>query len=141
MPRTVFLDTSFIIALENCDDVYHQRARQLDEELLREDATLLLHDGVLMEIGDGYARLGRRAKGIDLLRRLTNEQGYRVDSVLPDDMRKALSLYQSRSDKEWGLTDCVSFVLMEAHGVSEALTADVHFQQAGFRALLLETEN
>lgn len=141
MTRTVFLDTSFIIALENRDDAHHQRARTLDEELLCEGATLLLHDGVLMEIGDGYARMNRRAKGIALLSRLTNEQGYQIDSVSSDVMQQALSLYESRSDKEWGLTDCVSFVLMESHGVTDALTADVHFQQAGFRALLLETEN
>jgi len=139
--RTVFLDTSFIIALENRDDAHHQQARQLDEELLREGATLLLHDGVLMEIGDGYARINRRTKGIALLSRLTNEQGYQIDAVSSEVMQQALSLYESRSDKEWGLTDGVSFVVMESHGVTEALTADVHFQQAGFRALLLEPAN
>jgi len=42
------------------------------------------------------------------------------------------------SDKEWSLTDCISFVLMKQEGVTEALTADAHFVQAGFKALLLE---
>ena len=39
-------------------------------------------------------------------------------------------------DKEWGLIDCVSFVVMEYRGITEALTSDAHFEQAGFQALL-----
>ena len=46
--------------------------------------------------------------------------------------------YQDRPDKEWGLTDCVSFVLMEREAITEALTADEHFRQAGFEALPLQ---
>jgi uncharacterized protein len=49
---------------------------------------------------------------------------------------EALKLYSSRPDKEWGLPDCISFVVMRTRGVKDALTADEHFQQAGFRAVL-----
>ena len=49
----------------------------------------------------------------------------------------ALQLFQARADKEWGLTDCVSFVVMQERAITDALTADAHFQQAGFRSLLL----
>jgi hypothetical protein len=45
-------------------------------------------------------------------------------------------LYSRRSDKEWSLTDCISFVVMQEQGIGEALTGDRHFEQAGFRALL-----
>jgi len=45
-------------------------------------------------------------------------------------------LYQGRPDKEWGLVDCVTFVVMKKRGITEALTADEHFEQAGFQALL-----
>ena len=51
-------------------------------------------------------------------------------------IQRAIKLYSDRPDKEWGLTDCPSFVVMEERGVRDALTADEHFQQAGFRALL-----
>jgi predicted nucleic acid-binding protein len=47
-----------------------------------------------------------------------------------------LQLYRSRHDKEWSLTDCVSFVVMQDEGISDALTGDKHFEQAGFNALL-----
>jgi predicted nucleic acid-binding protein len=45
-------------------------------------------------------------------------------------------LYLSRSDKTWGLTDCISFLVMADQGLSEALTADAHFIQAGFHTLI-----
>ncbi|HLE87746.1 MAG TPA: hypothetical protein VI727_08795 [Candidatus Brocadiaceae bacterium] len=41
-------------------------------------------------------------------------------------------------DKEWGLVDCISFVVMKKHGIKDALAADDHFIQAEFNALLLE---
>ena len=40
------------------------------------------------------------------------------------------------NDKEWTLTDCISFVVMQREGITDALTADHHFEQAGFVALL-----
>lgn len=48
-----------------------------------------------------------------------------------------MELLSRRADKRWSLTDCISFVVMERHGLTEAVTADRHFEQAGFRALLL----
>ena len=50
--------------------------------------------------------------------------------------RLAFSLFKQRDDKEWGLVDCISFIVMQDRGIADALTTDTHFQQAGFRALL-----
>jgi len=50
----------------------------------------------------------------------------------------ALNLYEQRPDKNWGLTDCTSFVVMAENNLTEALTTDDHFRQAGFKALLLD---
>jgi uncharacterized protein len=135
--RTVLLDTSFILALENRSDPHHERAKDLDRELLREDAVLVLHWGIVFEIADGYARVGRRAKGLQLLDKLA--QDCAVFPVTESLLEQALTLYRARPDKDWSLTDCASFVLMQQERITDALTADVHFRQAGFRALLLES--
>jgi uncharacterized protein len=136
--RIVLLDTSFILALENREDRHHARAKQLDRELAAEGSVLLLHWGILLEIGDGYARSGRRAKGEELLDKFIHEEGFQVMALSQEIMDQSMALFRSRSDKQWGLTDCVSFVLMEREGVTEALSADLHFRQAGFAALLLD---
>jgi hypothetical protein len=68
--HTVLFDTSFVVAVENRDDPYHNRAKDLDRQLLAELATFLLHWGILLEIGDGYARLGRRSSNPTRLRLL-----------------------------------------------------------------------
>ncbi|WP_241993419.1 type II toxin-antitoxin system VapC family toxin [Trichormus variabilis] len=48
----------------------------------------------------------------------------------------AFQLFRSRQDKEWGLVDCISFIVMQNRGITDALTANEHFNQIGFRALL-----
>ena len=53
----------------------------------------------------------------------------------PDILKQAWDLYGKRPDKSWSLTDCTSFVIMEQMAISEALTPDRHFEQAGFVAL------
>jgi predicted nucleic acid-binding protein len=47
-----------------------------------------------------------------------------------------LLMYSTHTDKEWGITDCISFAIMRERGITDALTADHHFEQAGFIALL-----
>jgi hypothetical protein len=66
------------------------------------------------------------------------ENDPRVHIVSPSDeqFRRGKELYARRSDKEWSLTDCISFLVMQEHALTEALTADHHFEQAGFAILL-----
>ena len=45
-------------------------------------------------------------------------------------------MFAARPDKDWSLTDCISFVVMQERNIQDALTADHHFEQAGFVALL-----
>jgi uncharacterized protein len=136
--RLALLDTSFILALENRDDPFHQKAKSLAADFEREDGIFLLHWGILLEIGDGYARVERRNKGCSLLDRLQKEKCFRIVPLTETLLQDAIALYGERTDKSWGLTDCVSFALMRQEGAAEALTADAHFRQAGSRALLLD---
>jgi hypothetical protein len=55
----------------------------------------------------------------------------------PELLQSGLQLFGRRTDKHWSLTDCISFALMQEMGVANALTCDRHFEQAGFRAMLI----
>ena len=55
---------------------------------------------------------------------------------VPAAYQAGFDLFANRPDKDWSLTDCISFGVMTERGLTEALTADRHFEQAGFRAVL-----
>ena len=67
---------------------------------------------------------------------LPRDSRVEIVRLTPELLERGVTLFRSRADKNWPLTDCISFVVMEHHGLSEALTADRHFEQAGFKALL-----
>jgi predicted nucleic acid-binding protein len=89
-----------------------------------------------MEIGNALARRRHRAAAVRRLAALEADPSIEVVPLSPLLYSDAFQLYRTRPDKEWGLIDCVSFVVMQARGIIEALTADEHFEQAGFDALL-----
>ncbi len=138
MPVEVFLDTAYAIALSSPQDQFHLRAIQLAEHLENSQAILVTTRAVLVEIGNTLAKQRHRLAGVRLLRSLEADPGVEIVSLSDELYQRALQLYRDRPDKEWGLTDCISFVVMQERGLYEALTTDEHFQQAGFRALLRE---
>ena len=89
----------------------------------------------MVEIGNALASINRKG-AVDFIRSCYKTKNIKVVMIDTSLLNRALDLYGSRSDKEWGLTDCVSFVVMEEQGISLALSTDVHFKQAGFKPLL-----
>lgn len=135
----VFLDASYAIALASTKDTHHRRALELAQQLEASQNRLITTQPVVFEIGNALSRLSHRRAATLLIDSIEQDP---VTEVLPcsgDLYRRALELFRSREDKEWGLTDCLSFVVMEDRGLTEALTADHHYQQTGYRALILET--
>jgi hypothetical protein len=130
-----FADTSYWLVLSNSGDALHARVCLLADVL---DATLVTTDLVLAELGNSMAARTRRLLGARAIRRILSDPDVCIIYVNSELLAKAVQLYEARPDKDWGLTDCVSFVVMEERGIEEALAADQHFIQAGFRALLLE---
>lgn len=132
--RRVFADTHFYFALLNRRDPSHGRAVTLHQERFAEVITTAW---VLAELADGLssrAMRGRCVAAIGELRRLPEVRIIEADAAL---FWRGFDLYQSRQDKEWSLTDCISFLVMADAGLHDALTGDHHFEQAGFAALLL----
>jgi predicted nucleic acid-binding protein len=132
----VFLDTSYAVALSAPSDQLHSRALELADELEQAEARLVTTRAVLLEIGNALSRQRYRAAAASLLQALEEDPSVEVLPLTEELYARAMDLFVSRPDKEWGLIDCVSFEVMSDRGMKKALTADVHFQQCGFRALL-----
>jgi len=90
----------------------------------------------LLEIGNALSKQRYRTAAIQLLESLKTDPSVEIILLTNRLYRLAFNLFKQRQDKEWDLVDCVSFVVMQEREISDALTADIHFQQAGFRALL-----
>lgn len=128
------LDTVYIQALLNRDDDYHQHAQSLLPRV-RGAAEVWVTEAVLTEVGNALGKFNRQA-AVEFINQCYRTPNIHVVTVSEVLFRQAIDLYEARGDKEWGLTDCISFVVMEQEGLEDAVTADKHFAQAGFRPLL-----
>ena len=129
----VFVDTSFVVALVNKNDQNHRLALNLSRQFTGQ--RLVTTDAILLEIGNALSRNFKR-QCIETIEDFLTADDVKVIHLHPPLFRKTFELYKSRSDKLWGLIDCVSFVVMKELGITDALSADKHFEQAGFRVLI-----
>jgi predicted nucleic acid-binding protein len=130
----LFLDTFFIQALLNKYDQYHQQAR-LFLPRIKMAKEVWITEAIFVEVGNALSPYDRNLAStfIEQCYVTNNMRIVSVDTVL---LKRGLNLYKQRQDKDWGLTDCISFVTMSDYSLIDAVTADIHFVQAGFRALL-----
>ncbi len=130
----IFIDTSYILALVNTADDYHEQASSIITELKGHFVTT---EAILIEIGNSLAKLRWRNIAVSTLEDIRNDPDIEIISINSDLFDRAIKFYSSRKDKEWGITDCLSFIVMKDRQIANALTTDEHFQQAGFIAMLL----
>ncbi len=131
--KPLFADTSFYVALLNPRDLVHEKALQVGED---SHCPVLLSDFILLELGNIFSGTGQRSLFSKLAGRLNSDPNVRIIPASRDLLEKGLALFSRREDKQWSLTDCTSFIIMQEEGLTEALTADHHFEQAGFTILL-----
>ncbi len=134
--NSVFLDSSYAIALVSPHDQLHEQAEQLADWLESSGALLITTRAVMLEVGNALSKRHLRHVAVRLLETLDADPTMEIFPLTEELYARAFELYRARHDKEWGLVDCISFIVMQERGVAEALTADQHFEQAGFTRLL-----
>jgi predicted nucleic acid-binding protein len=139
VPNEAFLDAGHAIALAATSDQLHERALVIADQLEANQRGILTTRAVLLEIGNALSKQRYRSAAVRLLSSLASDPTVEVVSLTDDLYEEGLRLFRGRPDKDWSLCDCVSFVVMESRGLIDALSADEHFEQAGFRALLRES--
>jgi Predicted nucleic acid-binding protein, contains PIN domain len=132
-----FLDAAYAIALASPDDDFHVPAVTLALNLKSRQTRMVTTQAVLLEIGDSLSKPRFRPAAVEILSSIARDSRIEVVPLTPDLMRRAFDLFRQRPGKGWGLTDCVSFIVMSEREIHQALTTDEHFEQAGFVALLI----
>lgn len=133
--RKVFLDTGYLIALEAADDQYHAAAAKHWDSLRKGLPRLITTSYVFDEVVTYFNSRSLHAKALEIGRRLIESPSVRLIHVDEALFHEGWEYLRKRSDKQYSLTDCISFVVMRRERLRTALTFDSHFSQAGFRRL------
>ena len=133
----MFLDSTYLIALIHERDQFHRRALYWQSIVEASRRSLLTTEFCLVEVADVLSNRGFGALAQALLSDLRNSPLVTIEKCSAALFDRGLMLHRERDDKKWGLTDCISFLVMEDYEVLEALTFDHHFEQAGKVALPL----
>ena len=136
--KRVFADAWFYIALLDADDQGHARAAAWSRDF---NGKVITTRWVLAEAANSLALPALRRAMAAFLARVESDPDVCIAADSDTLYTRGLALYAARPDKEWSLTDCISFVVMADEALSESLTGDRHFEQAGFTALLISQDD
>jgi uncharacterized protein len=131
--KPIFADTVYYLALINRRDQYAAAATEFTAGF---SGAFVTSAWVLTEVANSLTRGSDRALFVELYRELADDGRVTIVPANQDLFEQGLDLFGQRPDKEWSLTDCISFIIMREYSLTDALTGDHHFEQAGFTILL-----
>jgi len=131
----LFLDTSYIIALEAVDDQHHEDSYKHWQSLITSLPPVVTTSYVFDEIVTFFNSRNQHTKAVEVGNRLMSSPSIQFINVDEALFYKAWRYFKQHTDKSYSLTDCISFLIMGRLGIKKALTFDKHFAQAGFKKL------
>jgi len=134
---TYFADTSFWIGLSSKRDQHHHAAVAWYQLAIRTRCMIVTTEAVLLEWLNALSDVSTRQIAAESYLRVRADARIEVVPLQAELMASAIQYYRGRPDKNWSLTDCLSFLVMASRGLAEALTTDHDFEQAGFKAMML----
>lgn len=129
----IFLDTSGLLCLFDASDAKHQTAKTYFDIAVNKIVTNYV---VAEFVALAHARRMPRSTALEFVVDLHHSS--EVMMIYLDDQlhQVALATLQSRLDKSWSRCDATSFEVMRLYKITDALTTDHHYEQAGYRSLL-----
>lgn len=129
----IFVDTGYLVAMLNPLDNLHQRATLWAAVT---DVRMLVTEYVLVETVNHLSAPLYRLRVHALLQNVQSSPDWTIIPASTQLFQAGVQLHAARTDKEWSLTDCISFSIMDEQHLSRALAHDHHFEQAGYEPLL-----
>jgi uncharacterized protein len=134
--REVFADTSSLYAFVDRNDANHVSARETVTRILLEGRRLVLTDYIVTETINLAKARGGILVALRVIDLIEQSKGLHVEWIGVERFNATKAFFRKHSDHGYSFTDCSSFVVMRERKLSEALTTDRHFVEAGFRSLL-----
>jgi predicted nucleic acid-binding protein len=135
--KFVFIDTVGWVALLHRGDNLHQKAIESYRDI--KNLYRITTDAVLVESCNTFSKSSMRPLALSLMEKVRESKSIGILEVVYVEeglMQQGFELFKNRMDKEWSLTDCISFIVMKKKGINKAITSDKHFEQAGFEKLM-----
>jgi uncharacterized protein len=134
--RDVLADTSALYAFVDRNDASHVAARDAVARILNDGRRIVATDYLIAETVNLASTRGGATVAMRVLDLVEQSAGIRVEWIGADRFGAAKTFFRKFSDHRYSFTDCTSFVVMRELRLTEALTTDRHFVEAGFSALL-----
>lgn len=134
--KLCFVDSACWIALLNRADFLHERATLVYQQQFQADVRLVTTTAVLNETANTLSTPRFRPAVVALHERVQRSQYIEVVFIDPPLWESGWQFFAARPDKEWSLTDCLSMLVCQRLNITDVLTSDHHFTQAGFNRLL-----
>ena len=134
--KPVFIDTAGWACLLDRRQAKHGEAVRLMAECAQLRRPLVTTDYVVDETAT--LLVARRAGGVlgEFFELIGRSSALTLTPVGPGRFREACGYLLKHRDQGYSFTNVTSFIIMRELGMSDALTEDRHFEQAGFRRLL-----
>jgi predicted nucleic acid-binding protein len=134
----IFVDTSGWANLIDANQPFHQKTAQIYLNCRSQKRQMITTNYIVTELVallDSPLRIPRKSI-IAFVNSLKKSPYLEIIHIDFKTDQEAWELLSKREDKYWSLVDCSSFIIMQKYGMTEALTSDHHFEQAGFTKLL-----
>lgn len=131
----VYVDSSAFKANYDSDDDYHESASELMRNVAsrKSNVTYFVTTDYVLDEAVTLTRFAcSHSKAVELIDAIRNSKFLRIVYSNEIFFSEAVELFRRHSDKEWSLTDCISFATMKRLSIRTAFTFDAHFRQAGF---------
>ena len=136
MTEVIFVDTFAWVAVINKSDNYHKICLKTLELFLREKVKFITTNYVIIETINALSKVEFRKAVIEFINKLETSPSVEIIKITDEIYNNAWILYQKRTDKDWGITDCTSFEVMRMLNMKKACTFDRHFEQASYSLVL-----
>lgn len=131
--KTIFADTSFLVAYYNIKDENHLVARRFIQN--NHKTIYVITDYIFDEFLTVLLSRRNKSLSIEAGAKILADKNIRRLRINDEIFQKTWEIYRIFKDKQWSFTDCSSYVLMKNLSINEGLSFDEHFSQFGFTTL------